>query len=59
MKLGPKNFLKFFGHIYEKKNYFFPLVFKLLYGGASRKKFENRFFQIARFLGIAQVPLKF
>jgi hypothetical protein len=45
----------------KKTFFFFPFVFKLFYGGASRKKkikkkFENRFFQIARFLG--GVPLK-
>jgi hypothetical protein len=50
--------LPFFGHIYEKKSFlFFSFVFELLYCGASRKKkkIENRFLQIARFLG--GVPL--
>jgi hypothetical protein len=62
MKLGPKNVFSVFWLYLKKKNFFFfPFVFKLLYGGASRKKkikkkFENRFSQIARFLG--GVPLK-
>jgi hypothetical protein len=58
MKLGP-NFISF-GHIFEKKKlFFFSFVFELLYGGASskkKKKIENRFLQIAPFLG--GVPLK-
>ncbi len=45
----------------RKKILFFSFRIKLFYGRASRKikiekKFENRFFQIARFLGV--VPLK-
>jgi hypothetical protein len=37
--LVQKMFLTFFGNIYETKNFlFYSFVFKLFYGGASRKK---------------------
>jgi hypothetical protein len=57
MKLGPKNVFDVFKAISMRKKTFFFLLFLSFYmvGLQEKKKIENRFFQIAPFLG--GVPL--